>query len=234
MVDRVFVVQNKQSASSEEFKNTCKFVNEKYGLQLESIEIDDSQFVELRADRHVSHATYYRLCLADFLPKDIQSILLLDPDTIITQELSLLSELSFTENSELMCYAVDHGFGSIDRLKENISPSLIIYGIENKDDLLFWDQDILNIHFNKRWKELPYSYNAYGIESKLKNLPKLIHFTGNRKPWNLICDHPYSEHYWQALRKTPFYSLKSSLKEKFGRLVTLFIVPIINVIRGNS
>ncbi|MEQ6122341.1 glycosyltransferase family 8 protein [Reichenbachiella sp. MALMAid0571] len=257
LIDRVFVVQNVQSASSEEFKKTSSFVNEAYGLNINSIEIDDSQFNELRADRHVSHATYYRLCLADFLPNDVQSILLLDPDTIITKELSLFSELDFLENPELMCYAVDHGYGSIDRLKslcptlesyfnagvlflniqlmrnENISPTLIRYGIDNKDGLLFWDQDILNILFNKRWKKLPPSYNAFDIKKKLVQTPEIIHYTGNRKPWNIICDHVYRELYWQVLSRTPFYNFKSIIREKFGGLITLFLVPIITVIRGN-
>lgn len=35
-------------------------------------------------------------------------------------------------------------------------------------------------------------------------LPKIIHYTGRLKPWNLGCNHPYKKLFWSNLSQTPF------------------------------
>lgn len=111
--------------------------------------------------------------------------------------------------------------------------------------LLYPDQDILNILFEKRVKlissEWNYGSNALvcnknylselsGTERekflKSRNNPKIIHFISPIKPWNSVGEEFY-ETFWFYARKTPFYeeilyTMNQSQIDKATREITLF------------
>lgn len=111
--------------------------------------------------------------------------------------------------------------------------------------LLYPDQDILNILFEKRVKLISGEWN-YGsnvlvcnknylseissIEremfQKSRNNPKIIHFISPIKPWNSTGEEFY-ETFWFYARKTPFYeeilyAMNQSQIDKTTRETTLF------------
>lgn len=89
--------------------------------------------------------------------------------------------------------------------EENISKILIENATKYNEHLLWWDQDVLNITFDKEWGELDFKYNAFGLEMKddIKNYI-IIHYTGSSKPWHFRNKHPYKNLYWKYLKMTPF------------------------------
>jgi len=72
------------------------------------------------------------------------------------------------------------------------------------EELVFWDQDILNMYFVNRWAELDASYNALHLIWKRRKTPLIVHFAGASKPWNYLDRHPYRSYYFKYLRLTPF------------------------------
>ncbi|MDY0193866.1 MAG: glycosyltransferase family 8 protein [Aliarcobacter butzleri] len=88
---------------------------------------------------------------------------------------------------------------------ENISKTLIDNATKYNEHLVWWDQDVLNITFDKEWGELDFKFNAFGLNEKddSKNY-KIIHYIGSSKPWHFRNKHPYKHLYWKYLRMTPF------------------------------
>ncbi len=78
-----------------------------------------------------------------------------------------------------------------------------------------WDQDGLNAALYDDWEPLPARWNiqSHDVEeaqrSGMRNIrkklsPKIIHFTGNLKPWNYKSNNPFKKDYYRYLRQTDF------------------------------
>jgi len=252
LVDEVFLLHDEQSANSSQFRQTKKFIQAKYEKKITDFVIEPSIFRELRADHHISHATYFRFLIADKLPSDVETVLSIDCDTIVKKELDLFYTINFENESNLFAYAVDHEFHetppilnkyysslktyfnagvlfmNLNKIRSELdSQSLIKFGVDNGVDLKFWDQDILNIHFRNNWGRLPAEYNVFESHSHKISNPAIIHYTGNRKPWRLICDHPFRNEYWRQLKKTPLHTLRFRLIERLGTMLTGVLRPFI-------
>lgn len=250
LVKDVYVIQNQKSSDTPVMKQIRKFIKSDYGREIIDVVIDHSDYSKFRFSGHVSTVAYYIFSIADYLPQNASRVLYLDPDTIITSKLSLLEDLQFGECDFL--FAIDHGKLSFERLKKycpdilnyfnggvlflnlpfwrekDISKDFWQYANNRPDDLKFWNQDILNIVLHNKWNELPYSYNAYDIIQKISYTPHIIHYTGNRKPWNYFCDHPYKGFYWEVLKKTPFNRF-FGIKRLLGNIITPLLLPIANL-----
>lgn len=106
----------------------------------------------------------------------------------------------------------------IDKWKENNISDLAI-DILNTTSYRYLDQAALNLALKDKWLKLPLFWNmesdifAYknakkqhefhgfdSIDYALSN-PKIIHFTGRRKPWNYYSFHPYKKHYRELITK---------------------------------
>ena len=127
--------------------------------------------------QHVSIATYYRLFIAEVLPKDIHRILYLDGDMIVRHSLSDLW------NMDIECYplgavhdmaeplnAARLGLSSyfnagmllinLDYWRDNhCLESFLAYIGENEEKILLHDQDVLNGVFASLVEWLPLTYN---------------------------------------------------------------------------
>ena len=106
-------------------------------------------------------------------------------------------------------------------IDEKIYLENLIFLLENQE-LMYPDQDILNIIFHNKVKfigcEWNYCCNAVIDKSYLEQItgqyredflsakknPKIIHYISHIKPWN-SSGYDYSEVFWQNARKTPFY-----------------------------
>ena len=139
---------------------------------------------------------------------------------------------TYLENKDLLfLYAVNHQFidSDLDRLRKlglqgnkyfnagimlinlkkwrdmNISKTLIDFAEKYNEQLILWDQDVLNLVFNNKWGELDFSYNAFELTQMSILDYKIIHYTGSSKPWHFRNKHPYKKLFWKYLYKTPFY-----------------------------
>jgi len=193
-----------------------------------SILIDSNKVASFKVSHHVSHATYYRLLLADILPDTYKYVLYLDSDIVVNGSLNELSSYIRSFHNTYL-FAVDHRSPKdIKRIKDmgvninryfntgvlliniekwrndNITNKLLYNANKYNDRILWWDQDILNITFSELIGELDFKYNAWGLSEKLDIPPIIIHYAGSSKPWYFNNTHPYKYLYWKYLRQTPY------------------------------
>ena len=96
--------------------------------------------------------------------------------------------------------------------KRNITAKVCNYLTENREQVIYHDQDGLNAILWDSWLELPTDWNfmsylfitehkhqVINMEKEtveqLRRNPKIVHFTGWKKPWIEECVHPYASLY---------------------------------------
>nr|WP_197501560.1 glycosyltransferase family 8 protein [Hyphomonas sp. Mor2] len=90
---------------------------------------------------------------------------------------------------------------------------------EHGADLPYQDQDAINWIYWGQWTELPLEWNVqrFQLLERFESYfsaetlaacqdPKIVHFTGPEKPWNMEGYHPWWWVYWDALADTPYFS----------------------------
>ena len=226
-----FVYDGIDEKKLEYIKNYFK---NKFNRTIKFYKIDSSIMDTFKISHHINKSTYFRLILSDILPKEIKKILFLDCDLIIENSLKELVQKKFDKKT--IIYAVNHFFKEeqkkhliyfgIDKTanyfnagvmlinlekirRNNMSKTLMNFAMKEKEKILWWDQDVLNVVFKDNWKELHPKYNLIWeiIDSSLKEAqeakasPTIIHFTRSVKPWHSNSYHPYKELYWKYRKR---------------------------------
>lgn len=230
------------------------------------VKIDD-EFIRrnciLRADiPHInSLSTYYRFLLADIITES--KVLYLDCDVIVNKS---LGELFNTDISE--CYIAgvrdSYEIENCQRLnltqyvnagvllinsdlwrKDNISQKLLELSYENQKEILWLDQDVINIVLQGKIKYLNNLYNAqvselkFGLTkdfNKIADKAVIIHYVGYKKPWqnnHFIL----SRYYYKYLLKTKFaykyflllLSEIFSIKEEISGVKTYRVIRVLGL-----
>ena len=157
---------------------------------------------------HISEATYYRLFVDKYIPKDVTEYVYLDADIICLSDpydylksnidTLLNSSFSFSARTELirdnnkdkflqLGLSGDKYFNAgvlivnhTDWLTKNVYSELIKHIDIIKNNIEFWDQDVLNSYFNGEYLEMDNKLN-YGLDlfnNELdNNLIKKIQFS---------------------------------------------------------
>lgn len=218
------------------------FFRNKYNVLISLLSLESSLFDNYTLTHHISKATYFRLMIAEIMPKNIKKALFLDSDLLVLGSLKELVEFDLEENylsavQDLVDVESIHrmnnlgisakryfnaGVMLINLEKwqtDKVSVGLIATAKEYMDRLLWWDQDVLNIFFHARWKLMPPTFNEKHLTKRLKEKPIVVHFAGTSKPWLYLNNHPYKKEYWQYLKLSPFkdyrysdFSLKNFIK----------------------
>ena len=198
-------------------------------------------------DYHVTVPTYFRFKLPELLP-DINKILYLDCDVIVRTSLHNLFNEDIENNSALMVLDVESDKNA-QRLglnkyfnagvmlinldfwrKNNIDELVLNYIKQNREKILWQDQDIINVILNETIKELPekwnFQYLSYNeISSDRLTDADILHLSGRFKPWIISFEHPVYDIYYYYLSFTAWkykiaeYKLICSnkkLKNNFG------------------
>lgn len=201
---------------------------------------------------------YYRLLMANILPSNINKILYLDSDIIVRGDIEELWEydisnyalgavldqscddirnsnriglppLSDYYNSGVLLINLDFW------RKQHIGEQCIRYVKENAENVLYPDQDALNIITQHKWIKLPFQYNTQAfmfyqpseilarIEYvrqmiKASENPLIIHYTEARKPWMYGCKHPFTSEYLKYKRLSPWCNTPLIKKKNTGRI----------------
>lgn len=211
---------------------------------------------------HISEATYYRLFMEDYLDSSDDFYLYLDADVICIKDpldyFRKLTDVMIKKN--LTISAMKHSDIPINdkRILElgiaqgqyfNAGVMLINYSewkklnikekarhiIEEKNELLIlWDQDVLNMIFNKNYIEM---INLYNYRMNLLDFSKseqkfiddhvfLIHYYGKSKPWTIRgIGFGVSEYYQKNYRK--IFSSKYHITHKWKPNSLKFLLQII-------
>ena len=93
---------------------------------------------------------------------------------------------------------------------------------DHNEILMYPDQDGLNVSLQGQWKKLPLRWNAqpsiYSSYAKARfdiplssndyyeaiTNPAIIHFLGEKKPWNYLSFHPLKKSYTDYLKVSPW------------------------------
>ncbi len=219
-------------------ENLNNFFVKKLKIKYKIYLINGDIFKRFKITHHITHSTYYRFLIPNILPEYIDKVLYLDADTIVDGDISEIFELEFDDDTYL--YACDHyskpeqkmhlrnlGLSEYDDYfnagvmyidlekwrKVNISKVLMDFALKRKDDILWWDQDVLNVVFHKKWKKLHPKFNVIWevLESDDKNSeikeakknPVIVHYTRSVKPWHSNSYHPLKHLYWKYIYMLP-------------------------------
>jgi lipopolysaccharide biosynthesis glycosyltransferase len=214
------------------------------GGELSLLEIPPDWVEGLRGWDYITPTMWFRIFLPELLPA-VERVLYLDVDTIV---LDRLDELFTTELGDDLLAAVPNVFqldhlGRLEQLgiddprdyfnsgvllmnleemrRDQTSRKLKDFAVASGADLLWPDQDTLNLVLAGRWRRLhprwnamtsmfswPHSVYAYGTrataEARLR--PAIRHFEGPsiNKPWHLLCETPFRDRYFEHRRGTPW------------------------------
>ncbi|ABG50463.1 glycosyl transferase, family 8 [Trichodesmium erythraeum IMS101] len=160
---------------------------------------------KLKVSDHVSNATYYRLIMAEILPKHIDKVLYLDSDVVVISPLEELYNIDL-ENYFIAASGFSgtlvksKGFNSgvmvvnLEKWRnEQISTKVIDFATKNRDKLPYHDQSALNrvikqnyLIIDRKWNfqvDLsPRKIQKPDDNIALKNA-RIIHYIGSSKPW---------------------------------------------------
>lgn len=204
-----------------------------FDCKLVPVKIDPAYFAQYKTLNHISATTYYRLLIPQLI--DVKRILYLDCDMIVDGN---LEDLYFTEfDNKTLCAVPDlyiecvthqyafapqfeHYFNAgvllidVPRWREeNITLQTLELAEKYQDKLLYADQDVLNLVFHQKWKQLPKEYNVQvaarfalaksglsNIIEQVENLegksPVIFHYTTWRKPWTDDPEVRFKEKFW--------------------------------------
>jgi lipopolysaccharide biosynthesis glycosyltransferase len=246
----VFVLHD--IADTTILQNVASFARENYSAVVHLMFVENSLFESYRISLHYSKSVYYRLIITDLLPTDVNSALFLDADIVVTGSLLELADYHFKSGKYLLAVHDVSRDNNIERLNklgfplteyfnagvllinvkawrdERVSTQLLDLANRYMDKIAWWDQDILNMYFYGKWKPIDKKYNALLLDSRLPEMPIIIHYGGAEKPWLYSQDHPYKEQYWKYIRMSPFknakfpdYNIKEVLRKRYIKLLNL-------------
>lgn len=246
-VSRLFVLSD--ACSDPGFRTLADWAKARYDAALEIVAISSQALEGLFISGHVSLATYNRFLLGDVLPRELESVLYLDCDLIVTGSLEDLGEFNWSERLPargpkpvVAAVARDSPahitpFGHQGENYFNAGVLLLNLSEWRKQDVarelfstaraLFgklhtWDQDVLNLVLEDRWVELPGEFNETTAVNERNDSARIIHFAGSVKPWMVGSNHPHRRDYDSYRALTPFSPYR---KEGLGRFLFKTFVP---------
>lgn len=257
----VFVLhENIQSLEKLFDKNNMKFdlINKINFYEIDNKDID---FPNLE-NNHISKATYYRFFIEKYIPDIIETLIYLDCDIVCIKnpEEILNFYIDKLNNSEYMIAAYPEYIKNPDtqevfgRLKlnsktyfnagvmiinypkwkeSNLMNNLLFTMDEIKEDIDFWDQDVLNKYFDGSYLELPNYLNFNLINEGDNQVKKLnrnvffVHYSGSSKPWTidgvrLFLSNYFQDYYFQ-LSNDRYYLTSSYRLGSLNQLIKILI-----------
>ncbi|WP_197408043.1 glycosyltransferase [Lampropedia cohaerens] len=177
----IYILTDKKLESEDE----KKFIDLKkiHAFNLHTIEVDASQFKNIKTTPGISIATYYRLLMHDILPKRIEKVIYLDGDLAITDSISKLWEIDIedaifagVEDSISKIYSKKFGLPedaphinagvmliNLKKIREiNFLERINEYIAANKYKISLGDQQIINVVFNSHIKYINLKWNVHG------------------------------------------------------------------------
>lgn len=239
----VFVLdQNISKQKKQRIKESLKkFKN----FKLTYINMDKFDLDRFPNILHYSTSTFSRYFLADLLPQ-YDKIIYTDSDVIfmgdiakyynidlegkglaaVTEETGVKYDIPWNHEyrKELFGINPEHKYFAAGNIiisgeywrKHKIADKLVAKTLEKKDDLKAPDLDVMNMIFERNYKQIDLKYcvccHAWRDHTATPELaasfenPFIIHYTG-RKPWDSD-KVPFAQEFLKVLKKTKFYPIK--------------------------
>lgn len=237
-----------------------QIVAERYASSLVLVSIEDEVLDGFSVSGHIAPIAYARLLLADILPRTIERVLYLDSDLIVVGNIveplervwgTALSG-SPTETSAPL-FAVKEsdgrhlhklGFSSGEYFnsgvmlinleewrRQNYSARLVEAAHRERSEILWWDQDVLNLFFERRWAPLDSTFNKMIGHHHEPGL--VFHFNSQEKPWVAGYRYDSASLYQEYRDKTPFvpFTPQFSLKGWLSRRAPNWLRSFVKLVR---
>jgi lipopolysaccharide biosynthesis glycosyltransferase len=243
----IYVI-HKDPSSFTKYKNNLleKFNN--LNLNIYKFDFKDIEFPNIQ-NKHVSEATYYRLFIDQFIPSDLEYYMYLDADIIcINNPKFYLNELvneMKKENFIIGCRTENNKIDDTNMIFENLSMNSSKYfnaGVmivnhqkwlekdigkklltkleEIREEINYWDQDVLNSYFDGTYKEISQNLNfplnlRWPIDCKdVEQKGIFLHYQSNNKPWSIRGSFNEASKYYQnySLKINSGYHLEKTVK----------------------
>lgn len=188
--------------------------------------------IQTQADKqtHISKAAYYRLLLADFLP-DVDKVIYLDCDIVCRVSLAELYALDMGNDWIQGVIDIDEERHAPRLgLKRYVCSGVLLFNLrawrerdvqrlcldflrDHADLIVLHDQDVLNVVCQDHLSYIDRTWDAQACETRqgrrsgfndVAKTAAIVHFIGERKPWNPGCRHPYKKEYFRYLAMTPY------------------------------
>jgi lipopolysaccharide biosynthesis glycosyltransferase len=258
---RIYIIHEDPN-SFKEYKK--KLENEKFINSIHIFEFQNKNydFPNLNGS-HVSFATYFRLFIENYLPNDLDYVTYIDADVIclnnplkkITETINSMNKKKFSiagrvegtkqvsnDYFEHLGFDGDKYFNAgvvvinfQDWLKNNMQNSLLDIMRNKYEQIIYWDQDVLNCYFSGEFLELDEKLNfklelddnSIGKKDYVKNEVIFLHYSGNGKPWSFdSVTKPNSVFYQEAYQKffkSKYHTEIRLKKNEFKKLIQLFV-----------
>ena len=181
---------------------------------------------------HVSVASYYRIAAPWLLPADLTRVIYLDSDLVVRGDLAALfatdlkgQPLAAAVDTAVPSVSAPLGLRNYRALglapdvpyfnagvlvldlarwrRERIPERAFDYLAAHIEVIRFWDQDVLNAvlagdfrALDPRWNQLP------DVAHHIREEPWIVHFASTSKPWQVDCDHPRRDLFFEILDRT--------------------------------
>ncbi|MCQ2581830.1 MAG: glycosyltransferase family 8 protein [Alphaproteobacteria bacterium] len=222
---------------SEESKEKIENLRKIRDFDIKYVPVNTSTYPIPKQARAAS-IVYAKMYLPDLIP-DVDKCIVLDSDIIVKCDLSEIYNIDL--KGKYVAWVPDqidtrikkerYWFDAFNMPKEKlyINSGVLILNLSlykkdqisskinqvyktYKDDIRFFDQDILYILLSDKCIYLDYKYNYLSqlpytdpkVKKKLKKECQIIHYGAEYKPW-LYLDEEKAEIWWSYARKTPFY-----------------------------
>jgi lipopolysaccharide biosynthesis glycosyltransferase len=218
---------------------------------LNEVELFKSLGEKGRYHKRLTYIIYARLMLHEILPAEVGRVIYMDCDMYVRAPIEELFEMDLEGHAiaavrdpfyfhivggrdlrakrdlfDLSDSYFNSGLIVIDRDKWAEAGVLQRFEALIADgtiDRLYYDQDILNLIFCRNWKRLDTLWNVVkprGLHEPLD--PKLLHYTGPRKPWHLVSAVAFAREYRHVMTNELFYRyMRFRMKRRLGRLIGL-------------
>jgi len=202
----IYVIHNEDNFNSQVPK---EILNHKNLSSLTSYKFNDYKhdFPNIK-NVHISVATYFRLFIQNYLPKNEKVFVFLDPDVICIQDPinEIQNMIKKLNNSEFTIAAKTEHTSGEERINVNdkyFNAGVMVIDFEKwqkkdfheqlihklndlKNNIVHWDQDVLNSLLNGNYLELGEVLN-FKAATKINKISKakviFIHYMGSHKPW---------------------------------------------------
>lgn len=225
-----------------------------YATSVTILLFNNEEFRNLPITKAWTCAMYYRYVAFEYLSNELESVLYLDADIICKGQIRELLDITFTGEYAAVVNDIDEvRLKSGDRLgipalSQGYFNSGVVYAnlvvwkekkllqkafailLDKQAQLLYFDQDVLNILFVNNIIFLRRDFNCiYGVDQELVNKGNnsyqdfinedtiLIHYVGVTKPWHSWSKYPVSRYFLDAYEKSA-WSKKTLLEANTAKL----------------
>ncbi|MBU1174797.1 MAG: glycosyltransferase family 8 protein [Alphaproteobacteria bacterium] len=190
--------------------------------------------LKARYSDRLTHVIYARLMVDHILPGEVKRVIYLDCDMYVRHPIEEMAELDLKghpiaavrdphshiitagrdlrQNLDLFDPAdpyFNSGFLVIDMAewrKADVLGRLESMIEDGTMDRLYYDQDVLNLIFKHNWLRLPQMWNLLMPRTPHEAFdPALLHYTGARRPWNLVSMVAFGRVYRHVMTNELFY-----------------------------